>query len=106
MKLLTKEILDAFKKQGDTSNKKASDIKIVVKYFNSTGAGTWYCYEYDPENKIFMCFANLIGDDCAECGSLSLKELESLRLPFGLTIERDLYFGKHTLQEVIDFKVR
>jgi len=106
MKLLTKEILEAFEKQGDVSEKDPSEIKIIVKYFNPTGSGTWYCYEYYPEDKVFMCYANLGMPEFAECGTVSLKELEELESPFGLGIERDLYFGEHTLQEVIDRKVR
>jgi hypothetical protein len=102
MKLLTKEILEAFKKQGSTAHKKPEDIKIIVKYFNPAGAGTWYCYEYDPKDRIFWCFANLGDPMFAECGTLSLDELESITLPLGLSIERDLHFGKHTLKEVMD----
>jgi hypothetical protein len=30
--------------------------------------------------------------DCIEYGTVSLSELQSIRLPFGLKIERDLYF--------------
>ena len=37
-----------------------------------------------------------------ELGYFSLKELESLKGPFGLTIERDLFFGKYTLAEVME----
>lgn len=101
MKLLTKEILDAFKKQGDTSQKEAKDIKIVVKFFGG-GACSWYCYEYDPKNRIYQAFVNLGDPQMAECGSVSQDELESVKFRFGLGIERDMYFGDHTLQEVID----
>jgi len=102
VKLLTSEIIAEFKKQGDTSQKKAEKIRIICKYFNPCGAGTWYCYEYIPEDRIFWCFADLGMPDCAECGTVSLTELEETRLPFGLGIERDLYFsvGKYTLQEI------
>ena len=106
MKLLTKEVLEQFNEQGDTSEKKAEDIKIICKYFNPAGAGSWYCYEFVPEDKIFWCFADLGMPDCAECGTVSLTELEELKLPFGMGIERDLFFpvGKFTLQEIIDGK--
>ena len=33
-----------------------------------------------------------LGMGCPELGSFSLAELAALRLPFGLRIERDLYF--------------
>jgi len=103
MQLLTKEILERFEKQGDTSEKSPSDIKIIAKYFNPCGVGTWYTYEYDPKDKIFTCYAILVSPGFAECGSVSLDELESIKLPFGLGIERDLHYGyNHTLQEVMD----
>lgn len=103
MKLLTKEILNAFKKQGDTSEKTAEKIKVIAKFFNPTGAGTWYLYEYDGYD-IFWCFANLGDRDCAECGTVSLSELKTFRGRFGLGIERDMSFpiGRYTLQEIID----
>ena len=104
MKLLTKEILDAFKKQGDTSEKEGSEIKVICKFFNPTGCGTWYCYEYFPDDRIFMGYAELGDLQCAECGTISLDELEEFKGRFGLGIERDKNFpiGKMTLDEVRD----
>ena len=106
MKLMTKAILEAFKKLGYRGDKDAKDVKIIVKYFNPTGAGSWYCYEYDPKDRILYGFANLGDDVNAECGTISLDELESFRGMFGLGIERDLHFGEHTLKEVMNFEVR
>jgi hypothetical protein len=100
-KLLTKAVINAFEKQGDTSEKQASEIQIICKLFNPVGAGTWYLYER-LDDDVFMCFANLGDPTFAECGTVSLSELMSLKLPLGLKIERDRHFGKKTLQEVID----
>lgn len=74
-----------------------------MKLFNPCGAGTWYIYE-KIDDDIYMCFANLGDPTFAECGSVSLSELMSLRLPFGLKIERDMYFKplSMTLKEVMD----
>ena len=91
MKILTSEILKAFAKQGRTGNKSAKDIKIVMKLFNPVGAGTWYLYEKEDDD-IYWGFVNLGDIDCAECGTVSMNELMSLRLPFGLHIERDMHF--------------
>jgi len=102
MKLLTKEVLNAFEKQGDTSNMKPDEIKIIAKFFNPVGRGTWYCYEYDTRNRIFWGYVNLGDPQFAECGTISLDELEGVRLLMGLGIERDRHFGDYTLQEVID----
>jgi hypothetical protein len=91
MKILTKEVLNAFAKQGKTGNKSAKDIKIVLKLFNPCGAGTWYLYEKEDDD-IYWGYVNLGDIDCAECGTVSMSELMSLRLPFGLHIERDMHF--------------
>ena len=103
MKILTKEVLDAFTKQGRTGNKSAKDIKIVMKLFNPVGAGTWYLYEKEDDD-IYWGFVNLGDIDCAECGTVSMNELMSLRLPFGLHIERDMHFKplSMSLEEVIN----
>jgi len=103
MKILTKEILNAFAKQGKTGNKSAKDIKIVMKLFNPTGAGTWYLYEKEDED-VYWCFANLGDIDCAECGTVSMNELMNFRGQFGLHIERDISYKplSMSLQEVMD----
>ena len=101
MQLITKEIEKAFERQGYTGDKMPEDIQIVCKLFNPVGSGTWYLYEKEDED-IYMCFANLGDPMMAECGRVSLGELKSLRLPMGLSIERDRHFGKHTLREVMD----
>ena len=100
-KWLTPSILRCFEEQGDTSHLHMPDIKIICKFFNPSGAGTWYCYEYYPEDETMMCFANLGDPVCAELGTVSLRELASIKSIFGLGIERDRYYGfDHTLEEV------
>ena len=103
MKIITKPIEKAFEKQGDTSQLEMKDIFIIMKLFNPCGAGTWYLYE-KLDDDVYMCFANLGDRFDAECGTVSMRELMNLRLPFGLTIERDMHFDpmKTTLKEVYD----
>ena len=102
MELLTDEIIEEFKKQDDTSFKKAEEVKIIAKFFNPTGAGTWFATEYNPIERIFFGYANLGDREMAELGYFSLDELQEYRGRFGLGIERDLHFGDHTLREVMD----
>ena len=104
MELITQAIEKAFQKQGETSQMKPEDIKIICKLFNPTGTGTWYLYEKEDDNDICWCFANLGDARFAECGTVSLNELKSFKGTFGLGIERDRSFdpGDKTLQEVID----
>jgi len=85
MELMPKEIREKFEKQGDTGEKSADEIKIIAKYFNPVGAGTWFCYEFDGDD-ILQCFANLGNDDCAETGTVRLSDLERMGLPLGLGI--------------------
>ncbi|MCX5751370.1 MAG: DUF2958 domain-containing protein [Candidatus Saganbacteria bacterium] len=102
MELLTDELLEEFKKQGDTSNKTADEVRVIAKFFNPTGVGTWFATEYDPVDRVFFGFANLGDSEMAELGTFSLDELQEYRGRFGLGIERDLHFHNHTLKEVMD----
>ena len=63
----------------------------VVKFFNPLGAATWIATElYDDDDTLFG-LADL-GFGCPELGVFSLSEMASVRLPFGMGIERDLSF--------------
>lgn len=62
----------------------------VVKFFNPLGIGTWLATELDEDGDILFGLADL---GYPELGSFSLEELSSLRLPFGLGIERDILFA-------------
>lgn len=74
----------------------APDPVPVVRFFNPIGAATWLATELD-EDGILFGLADL-GFGCPELGSFALEELESIQLPFGLGIERDLLFeGKFPL---------
>jgi hypothetical protein len=90
MKLLTKEILADFEKTGRQED--SENPKVVARFFNPTGIGTWYATEYDPTDRIFFGYVSLFNDHCNEWGSFSLDELESFRGKFSLGIERDLHF--------------
>lgn len=63
----------------------------IVKLFNPVGAATWLLSELDSDGDTLFGLADL-GFGCAELGSVSLSEIASLTLPFGLSIERDLHF--------------
>lgn len=104
MKIITKEIQTAFDKQGYVGDRTADKIVIICKLFNPCGAGTWYLYEQDKNNPDwFMAFCNLGDSEMAELGTISMDELMSLQLPFGLKVERDMQFpvAELILQDVI-----
>lgn len=70
----------------------------VVKLFNPCGAGTWFVTELDPEDESIAFGLADLGFGTPEIGSFSLEELKAFKGPFGLGIERDLYFeAKFTL---------
>lgn len=63
----------------------------VIKFFNPLGAATWVATELDEDGDTLFGLADL-GFGCPELGSFSLHEIASVRLPYGLRIERDLGF--------------
>lgn len=100
MKLLTQELVDRFQQIGRQEDK--SDPIIIAKFFNPTGAGTWYATEYNPSDKTFYGYVSIFGDWNDEWGYFSLTELESLKGPYGLGIERDIYFQETPSSKVIN----
>ena len=98
MRLMTKELEKRFLEVGSQENVK--DPVIVAKFFNPCGAGTWYATEYDPKTQTFFGYVSIFGDANDEWGYFSLAELESYKGPFGIGIERDLYFGEQKISSV------
>jgi len=88
MILLTPELRDRL-----LANGRLRDVDHVplVKFFNPVGAATWLATELDEDGDTMLGLADF-GFGCPELGSFSLMEIASVRLPFGLGIERDLYF--------------
>ena len=68
------------------------DFKPVVKLFCPWGAATWLLTEIDPEDPDIAFGLCDLGMGFPELGNVSLKELESVTGPGGLTIERDIHF--------------
>ena len=68
----------------------------AVKFFTPWTNWTWYASEYDPEQRLF--FGVVVGHE-RELGYFSLDELEAVRGPSGLTIERDLHWRPRALKE-------
>ncbi len=97
MKLLTMEIRMALPPLRSTEGL-GMDAPIIVKFFTPTSNWTWYATEFDGEDLFF----GLVDGLEKEFGYFSLSELESVRGPYGVGIERDLYFGTHhTLREFL-----
>lgn len=97
MKLLTKTIRNAFPEWESTDGKPPEVIKIIAKFFDPCGSWTWYATEFDGEDTFF----GMVHGWEKELGYFSLKELSEIERPFGLGIERDLYYSGHKLSEVM-----
>lgn len=96
MSLLPPELRFALNANGQASRihrarETAFDPWPVVKFFNPLGAATWLASEIDSDGDTLFGLADL-GFGCPELGCFSLAEIAAVRLPFGLGIERDLYF--------------
>ena len=72
--------------------------QALVKFFTPDSSWSWYCSEFDGND---ICFGLVIGFE-AEFGYFSISELESVRGPLGLPIERDLHFEPKSLEELRD----
>lgn len=93
MKLMTKEIEKKLPKLYSQEN--VSDPVVHVKFFCPWNHWTWYAYEFDGED-IFFGF---VKGDFDEFGTFSLSEMESVRGPMGLGIERDNHFTPQKLSK-------
>ncbi len=100
MKLLTKEIEKQLR-ANSAKRPNASEVKPVLKLFNPCGAATWLFTEMDQDGILYgLCD---LGMGFPELGYASLEEIESVRLPFGLKIERDMHFtANKSLKEYAD----
>ena len=75
-----------------------SDRIPLCKWFNPAGAGTWLIVDADPEDPDVHFGLMDLGFGTPELGTVRLSELEAFQGPFGLGIERDLWFQPaHTI---------
>ncbi len=97
MKLLTKELRE--KLPPLYANENVADPMAIVKFFHPCSNWTWYATEGAPEGDDFIFFGLVKGFE-EELGYFSLNELESVKGPMGLGIERDLYFKPTPLSKL------
>jgi len=95
MKLLTQEIRKKLPPLRGQEEKGGKAI-VHLKLFTPDSNWTWLATEFDGEDTFFGL---VIGFE-KELGYFSFKELESIKGPMGLPIERDLYFTPKTLEEI------
>jgi hypothetical protein len=93
--LLTEDVRKRLPPLGATE--KIKDPIIQVKFFAPWTNWTWYATEFDGEDTFFGW---VVGFE-KEFGYFSLSELETVRGPMGLNIERDIHFVPKPLSQVM-----
>lgn len=94
MQLLTEELISKFEAHPfHSQEEKGFEAQVLVKYFNPMGAGTWLITEAEREGDNWRLFGYCHLSEW-EWGYVMLSDLQEVRLPFGLTIERDLYLSE------------
>ncbi|MCX6076285.1 MAG: DUF2958 domain-containing protein [Campylobacterales bacterium] len=96
-KLIPQTLLSEIPDLYETQN--TVDPICHVKLFTPDANWTWFVTEFSKEKDDNTCFGYVVGHE-SELGYFSLQELESIRGPLGLPIERDLHFQPTLLSEV------
>ncbi len=94
MKLLTAELRRCIPPLH--SQESNPDPMVVCKFFTPDSSWTWYVLEFDGEDTFF----GLVVGHVPELGYFALSELEAIRGPYGLAIERDLWWTPVRLSKV------
>ena len=96
MKLLSKELIEKIPPLYDQDGKGVNQI-AYAKLFTPDANWSWYITEFDPGSK--TCFGLVDGFE-KELGYFSLTEIEEVKGPLGLEVERDISFKPIKLKEL------
>ncbi|MFC1677907.1 DUF2958 domain-containing protein [Planctomycetota bacterium] len=105
MKLLPKELREKLPPLYSQDGKGGKAV-VYTKYFTPSSNWTWLATEGEPildesgTHEVDYKFFGLVFGYEQEFGYFLLSELEEVRGPMGLPIERDLYFQPKTLEEI------
>ena len=100
MQLLNKTLLARFEAVGSQEDTK--DPIVIAKFFDPCGSATWFATAYDVAERMFFGFASIFRDPSMdEYGYFSLDELQAIRGPLGLGIERDVHAEECPISEYI-----
>ena len=98
MKLMTKDIRQKLPRLYEQDGK-GGEAVAYLKLFTPSSSWTWYITEGNQQGDDFLMFGLVDGLE-KELGYVSLRELESVKGPMGLPIERDLHWKPKTLKEI------
>ena len=96
MKLINNEIIKKIPKLYEQDGK-GLDAIAYIKFFTPDSNWSWYVTEFDGKDIFF----GLVDGFEKELGYFSLAELEGVKGPLGLKIERDLYFKPTKLKDLM-----
>lgn len=89
--LLTHELLTHLRRNADLSAIAEKDHRPVVKLFTPDAQATWLFTELSADGDTLFGLCDL-GNGSPELGYASLSEIQALRGPLRLLVERDRHF--------------
>lgn len=89
-KYLEKKLPSLYKAENE------KDPMVVCKFFLPMTKWTWYAIEFDGKDRFF----GYVVGDYNELGYFTLSELKWVEGPYGLKVERDLYFEPQPLSKI------
>lgn len=106
MKLLTRVIESKLRKAPIYSTEKQDIAPVLVKFFTPDSLWTWYVLEAEFIPIDGWNFFGLVDGHEKELGYFTLAELESIRGPLHLKVERDMYFDGMAIKKSTNEVVR
>lgn len=109
MKLITKALEKVFSRYPiySTDGKPAEEKKALAVFFTPWGVNTWIVAEAEKQENGDYTFFGYVKTDLTygqwEWGYFTLSEMASIRGPWGLKIEREMYTtpAKYTVAEIV-----
>ena len=98
--LMTEELKKTIPKMYSSEDTKLEDKIVYAKLFTPDSNWTWFILEWDGGDTLFA----MVHGHEKELGNVSLSELESVRGPMGLKIERDMHFTPTKYSEIEELK--
>lgn len=102
MELIDENIERLFEQYPLESQDGLDEQRVIVKYFTPWAPYVWYITEGSKKGNDWILFGyvvNGLNEDFNEWGYVSLNELQSVKGPLGLKVERDLHFGEHMIDQ-------
>ena len=97
---MTKALEKIIPKMYSDEDTKLEDKIVYAKFFTPDSNWTWFILEWDGKDTLFAMVHGLE----KELGYVSITELEEVKGPMGLKVERDLYFTPTKYSEIEELR--